>query len=218
MTRSLFGLEDTSPSLSRAPGSPQTCPAAGAAAGAATSKLVPMTSQHDALSHVSAAQAPAGPTPFPTDEERLALMEAAGIPKEYQQWTGPHGVTPLGVKMGLRYVQMHPDKMVATLPVAGNEQNMGLFHGGAHMVLAETLGSIAAILHARVNLGVDNAVVGTELGATHHRSVTEGLVTATCTPINLGRQLTSHEIVMTDDAGRRLSTARMTNMILPNRG
>ncbi|MBE1513881.1 hotdog fold thioesterase [Nesterenkonia halotolerans] len=176
-----------------------------------------MTSQHDALNHVSGSQDSAGPTPFPDEAERLARMEAAGIPSEYQPWTGPHGVTPLGVKMGLRYVEMHPDKLVATLPVAGNEQNMGLFHGGAHMVLAETLGSIAAILHARVNLGVDNAVVGTELGATHHRSVTEGLVTATCTPINLGRQLTSHQIVMTDDAGRRLSTARMTNMILPNR-
>lgn len=176
-----------------------------------------MTSQHDAPNRLSNYPAPGEPTPFPDEQERSARMEAAGIPKEYHHLTGPHGTTPLGAKMGLRYLEMSPDKLVATMPVGGNEQNMGLFHGGAHMVLAETLGSIAAILHARVNLGIDNAVVGTELGATHHRSVTEGTVTATCTPINLGRQLTSHQIVMTDDAGRRLSTARMTNMILPNR-
>ena len=60
-------------------------------------------------------------------------------------------------------------------------------------------------------------VVGTELGATHHRSATQGQVWATCTPINLGRQLAVHKIVMQDDDGRRLSTARMTNMILPPR-
>ncbi|MBO0594609.1 hotdog fold thioesterase [Nesterenkonia sp. E16_7] len=176
-----------------------------------------MTSAHDDSNPLSNYPVPGVPTPIPEEEERTARMDAANIPEEYRKWTGPHGTTPLGAKMGLRYLQMGPDKMVATMPVGGNEQNVGLFHGGAHMVLAETLGSIAAILHARVNLGIDNAVVGTELGATHHRSVTEGLVTATCTPINLGRQLTSHEIVMTDDAGRRLSTARMTNMILPKR-
>lgn len=176
-----------------------------------------MTSAHDDSNPLSNYPAPGTPTPLTDEEERTARMEAAGIPKEYHHLTGPHGTTPLGAKMGLRYLEMSPDKMVATMPVGGNEQNVGLFHGGAHMVLAETLGSIAAILHARVNLGIDNMVVGTELGATHHRSVTEGTVTATCTPINLGRQLTSHEIVMTDDAGRRLSTARMTNMILPKR-
>ena len=180
-------------------------------------KLEPMTSQHEALDSSSGYPTPGVPTPFPDEEERAARMNAAGIPKEYWPFTGPHGITPLGAKMGLKYLQMHPDKMVATIPVGGNEQNMGLLHGGAHLLLAETLGSVAAILHARINLGVDHAVVGTELGATHHRSVTEGLVTATCVPLNLGRQLTSHEIVMTDDAGRRLSTARMTNMILAPR-
>lgn len=144
-------------------------------------------------------------------------MHAAGVPEQLFDHMGPHGVSPLVRSMGMRFVEMSPERMVATLPVAGNEQNMGLLHGGAHMVLAETLGSIAAILHVRLSLGRQNPVVGTELNATHHRAATEGLVTAVCTPITRGRTLTSHEIVMRDESDRRLSTARMTNMILPER-
>lgn len=157
------------------------------------------------------------PSPLPDEHQRQARMAAMGVPEEYWDWMGPHGVPPMGVRLGLRFQQMSPEKLVATMPVGGNEQNVGLFHGGAHMVLAETLGSFAAILHTRVNLGVERMVVGTELGATHHRSATQGLVWATCTPLNLGRQLAVHEIVMHDDEGRRLSTARMTNMILAPR-
>ena len=145
-------------------------------------------------------------------------MAAMGVPEEYWDWMGPHGVPPMGVRLGIRFQQMSPEKLVATMPVGGNEQNVGLFHGGAHMVLAETLGSIAAILHVRLDLQQQNAVVGTELNATHHRAATAGMVTATCTPISRGRTLTSHEIVMRDERGRRLSTARMTNMILAPRG
>lgn len=162
------------------------------------------------------APAPA-PTPLPEEDERLALMREAGVPEELFEHMGPHGVSPLARTMGLRFVEMSPERMVATLPVAGNEQNMGLLHGGAHMVLAETLGSIAAILHVRLELRQQNAVVGTELNATHHRAATAGMVTATCTPISRGRTLTSHEIVMRDERGRRLSSARMTNMILAPR-
>lgn len=158
--------------------------------------------------------APAGPTPFPSEEERRALLEESGIPEEFHHLLGPHGVAPLNRRLGIRMVEMSAERMVATMPVAGNEQNVGILHGGAHFVLAESLGSVAALLHVYQNLGEVHPTVGTELSATHHRSVSEGTVTATCTPLNLGRQMTSHEIVMRDDAGRRLSTARMTNMIL----
>ncbi|NLS08547.1 hotdog fold thioesterase [Nesterenkonia sp. MY13] len=160
---------------------------------------------------------PGTPTPLPTEAERIERMKAAGIPEKYWDWMGPHGFTPMGARLGLQMVEMSPEKMVATMPVAGNEQPVGIFHGGGHFVLAETLGSIGASLHVRENLGLIRQVVGTELSATHHRPGVKGLVTGTCTPINLGRQLTVHEIVMTDDDGRRLSTARMTNMILPPR-
>jgi 1,4-dihydroxy-2-naphthoyl-CoA hydrolase len=161
---------------------------------------------------------PGVPTPLPNESERVARMKAAGVAEEYWDWMGPHGTSAMSAKLGLRFAEMSAEKMVGTVPVGGNEQNAGLFHGGGHFVIAETLGSIAAIFHVRANLGMDRQVVGTELSATHHRAATSGLVWGTCTPINLGKQLTVHEIVMRDDEDRRLSTARMTNMILHPRG
>jgi len=84
-----------------------------------------------------------------------------------------------------------------------------LLHGGAHVVLGETLGSVSAAIHA----GPGRIAVGIEINATHSRSITAGLVTATCTALSLGRTLATHEIVMRDDQGRRLSTVRMTNFL-----
>ena len=161
---------------------------------------------------------PGVPTPIPDEVQRRARMAAANVPEEYWEWMGPHGMSAMGARLGLKFVEMSPERLVATMPVGGNEQNAGLFHGGGHFVIAETLGSVATIFHVRENLGLVRNVVGTELSATHHRAATEGLVWGTCTPINLGRQLAVHEIVMRDDGGRRLSTARMTNMILTPRG
>jgi uncharacterized protein (TIGR00369 family) len=55
--------------------------------------------------------------------------------------------------------------------------------------------------------------MGIEINATHSRSISEGWVTATCDAISLGRTLATHEIVIRDDEGRRLSTVRMTNIL-----
>jgi uncharacterized protein (TIGR00369 family) len=77
------------------------------------------------------------------------------------------------------------------------------------VVLGESLGSMAANLHA----GPGKLAVGVDINATHTRSATSGLVTGVCTPIHLGRSITVHEIVVTDDQGRRCSTIRITNMI-----
>lgn len=113
------------------------------------------------------------------------------------------------MKLGIRFLEMSPSRIVATMPVEGNQQVAGILHGGAHVVLAETLGSFAASLHA----GPGRYAVGIEVGATHHRSVSSGLVTGTATAVHLGGTLTTHEVVMTDDEGRRLSSARITNLI-----
>lgn len=145
-------------------------------------------------------------TPHPLSVELLA----AGVPAEYHAMLGRHGVGTLVSKMGIVFTHMGTDSMVATMPVAGNTQVTGLLHGGAHVVLAETLGSFAAAFHA----GAGRQVVGIEINATHHRGIASGLVTGTATPIHLGRTLASHEVVMTDEQGRRLSTCRITNMIL----
>jgi uncharacterized protein (TIGR00369 family) len=145
-------------------------------------------------------------TPHPRSEELLA----AGIPAEFHTLLGPHGAGTLVAKMGIVFTRMSVESMVATMPVDGNTQVTGLLHGGAHVVLAETLGSFAAAFHA----GPGSKVVGIEINATHHRGIATGLVTGTATPLHLGRTLATHQVVMTDEAGRSLSTCRITNMIL----
>lgn len=115
----------------------------------------------------------------------------------------------LAKKMGFEFVELSASRSIARMPVAGNTQVIGLLHGGAHVVLGETLGSVSSAIHA----GPGRYAVGIEINATHSRSITEGWVTGTCTALVLGRTLTTHEIVMTDDAGRRLSTVRMTNLL-----
>ena len=115
----------------------------------------------------------------------------------------------LSVKMGVEFLELSATCSVARMPVKGNTQVLGLLHGGAHVVLAESLGSISSAIHA----GPGRYAVGIEINATHSRSITSGWVTGTCTAISLGRNLATHEIVVTDDEGRRLSTVRMTNFL-----
>ena len=115
----------------------------------------------------------------------------------------------LTTRMGIEFVELSAELSVARMPVEGNRQVVGLLHGGAHVVLGESLGSISSAIHA----GPGRIAVGIEINATHSRSITEGWVTATCTALSLGRTLATHEIVVRDDEGRRLSTVRMTNFL-----
>ena len=96
------------------------------------------------------------------------------------------------------------------MPVEGNTQPVGLMHGGAYVVLGESLGSMAANLHA----GPGRLAVGVDINATHHASATSGRVRGVATAIRLGRTMTSHEVVITHiDTGRRLCTVRITNFL-----
>ncbi len=115
----------------------------------------------------------------------------------------------LADKMGIELVELSAERAVATMPVEGNTQPIGLVHGGAYVVLGESLGSTAANVHAHPN----GYAVGIEINATHHKSATSGIVTGTCTAIKLGKTLTSHEIKVTDESGDLLSTIRITNLI-----
>lgn len=119
----------------------------------------------------------------------------------------------LSVKLGIEYLELSADYSVARMPVDGNRQVTGLLHGGAHLVLAESLGSISSAIHG----APDRIAVGIEIGASHTRSVSSGWVTGTCRAISLGRTLCTHEIVVTDEEDRRLSTIRMTNFLQPVR-
>ncbi len=108
--------------------------------------------------------------------------------------------------MGLELLELRPERAVGRMPVAGNTQPYGLWHGGASCVLAETLGSMAAYAHARP----EKVAVGVDLNATHHRAVRSGWVTGTATAIKLGRSVAMYEIVLVDDHDNRVCTARLT--------
>lgn len=114
----------------------------------------------------------------------------------------------LAKKMGMEIIEFTAERAVATMPVDGNTQPVGLFHGGAYCVLGETLGSMHANLHAPEG----KFGVGIDINATHTGSAVSGKVTGVCTPIHLGRSLTVHEIVISDENGKRCSTLRITNV------
>jgi uncharacterized protein (TIGR00369 family) len=128
---------------------------------------------------------------------------------EALEYVTKRGAGALAEKMGIEFVEFGVDRAVATMPVEGNTQPAMLLHGGAYVVLGESLGSMAANLWA----GADRLAVGIDINATHTRSATSGIVTGVCTPIHLGRSLTVHEIAVSDEQGRRCSTIRITNLI-----
>jgi uncharacterized protein (TIGR00369 family) len=123
------------------------------------------------------------------------------------------GLSALDTKMGIQIIEATPQRLVGTMPVEGNTQPFGLLHGGANVVLAESLGSIGAHLHA----GPDRRVVGVDINATHHKAATSGIVTGVATAITLGKTLCSYEVVISNEAGERTCTARITCLILAQR-
>lgn len=113
-------------------------------------------------------------------------------------------------RMEIVITEVTAERAVGHMPVAGNTQPMGLLHGGASVVLAESLGSIAAAIHA----GPGRTAVGTEINATHHRSARSGYAHAVATAIHLGGSSATYEIVVSDDDGARLCTARLSCRLL----
>jgi 1,4-dihydroxy-2-naphthoyl-CoA hydrolase len=124
-------------------------------------------------------------------------------------WYTGRGQGALADKMGIEIVEFDREHAVARMPVEGNTQPIGLLHGGAYCVLGESLGS----MHANYLAGEGRVAVGVDINATHTGSATTGWVTGTCRVVHAGRTLTVHEIVVTDDNGRRCSTLRITNLI-----
>ncbi len=122
-----------------------------------------------------------------------------------------NGYSELAERMGIVILEAAPLRVVGTMPVEGNRQPYGLLHGGASCVLAETLGSIGAALHAReCGMGI---TMGLEINLTHHKSVRRGSVTGVAEPLHLGRAIATYEIVLSDEHGDRLSTARLTALV-----
>ena len=115
----------------------------------------------------------------------------------------------LAERMGISILSVTPERSVATMPVEGNRQPAGLLNGGASAVLAETIGSAAAASHALP----EKYCVGIELSCTHHRGARSGLLTGVATPLSLGRTLATYEVVITDESGARVCTARLTCLL-----
>jgi uncharacterized protein (TIGR00369 family) len=130
-------------------------------------------------------------------------------PEQLARFVGAANAGTLDERMGIEVVEVSLDRVVLRMPVAGNTQPYGLLHGGANAVLAESAGSIASVVWA----GPGRLAVGVELNVTHHRSAREGTVTAVATPLSRGRTLATHEIVVTDEQGTRLATARLTCLL-----
>ena len=133
------------------------------------------------------------------------------IPQEnYAELLNGRGQGALDKKMGIEIIEATPQKIVGTMPVEGNTQPLGFLHGGANVVLAESLGSIGSWLHA----GPLRRIVGVDINATHHKTATKGKVTGVATAISLGRTLCSYNVEITNEQGQRTCTARITCLIL----
>ncbi|WP_024877883.1 hotdog fold thioesterase [Saccharomonospora piscinae] len=134
-------------------------------------------------------------------EELIRALLAGATPEIAEQ--------QLNDKLGLTFVDLTPERVSATMPVKGNLQPFGLLHGGANAVLAEALGSTLAALNA----GPDRMALGLELSCTHHRPAIAGLVTGVATPVHVGRGTVTSAIEITDEAGKRTCTARLTCVV-----
>lgn len=113
----------------------------------------------------------------------------------------------LAERMGIEILEASTDKIVARMPVEGNTQPYGILHGGASVVLAETLGSIGSAMHAHT---LGKIAVGLDINATHHRAAHSGWVTGVAVPVTLGGSVACYEVTLTDDEGRRTCTSRIT--------
>jgi len=114
--------------------------------------------------------------------------------------------------LGIRYVEVGPDSLSATMPVdERTKQPAGILHGGASVALAETLGSTGA------NLVLDRdrkLAVGLEINANHVRAMREGTVKGTARPLHLGGSTQVWEIRIEDEQARLVCVSRITMAVL----
>lgn len=114
--------------------------------------------------------------------------------------------------LGIEFLEFGPDYIVADMPVDKRTiQPMGILHGGASVVLAETLGSVASWL----TLDEDHYSVGLEVGANHLKQVRSGRVKGTVRPVHLGRKTQVWDITIENEAGRTVCVSRLTMAVMP---
>jgi len=114
--------------------------------------------------------------------------------------------------LGIEFIELGPDKVVATMPVnEATRQPFGLLHGGASVALAETVASVGTY-----NLidPVKQFTVGLEINANHIRGKRDGIVTAVGTPLHKGRTKMVWDIKITDEEGKLICVSRCTIAII----
>lgn len=115
--------------------------------------------------------------------------------------------------VGIVFTAVGPDSLTARMPVdERTHQPFGRLHGGASVVLAETVGSVAAANTCNRETSV---AVGLEINANHVRPAFEGFVYGTATPINIGRTTQIWSIRIEDEASKLICISRFTAAVIP---
>lgn len=138
----------------------------------------------------------------------MALWLKPAILEEINARSADTAVAHLGIEI----TEVGDDYLVGRVPVDHRtKQPFGLLHGGVSVVLAETLGSIAAF-HASPE---GHLAVGLDINANHLRAVRSGWVTGTARPLHIGRTTQVWQIDMVDERGQMNCVSRITMAILP---
>ena len=112
-------------------------------------------------------------------------------------------------RMGIKILELSAERVVGTMPVAGDNQSGGPMYAGASCVLAETLAWIGSAAHG----GPERSATVIEISAVHHRVATGGEVTGVATRVHGGRTLATYGVEITDSRGRRVCTAQLTCLL-----
>lgn len=120
---------------------------------------------------------------------------------------------PFAVLLGVELRSMRPDEVVATMPFRDDLTTAGgVLHGGAQMAFADSIGAVCAF----ANLPPDTSTATIESKTNLFRAVTGGQLTATATPLHVGRTTIVVQTVLTDDRGRRVAHVIQTQAVIPN--
>lgn len=138
----------------------------------------------------------------------MAIWKIDGITPEILQRQSKNTLVEY---IGIQFLEIGPDYLKASMPVDHRtHQPMGILHGGAHVVLAETLGSVGA------NLCLDNTkqyAVGLDINSNHLKSIREGIVIGVATPIHIGSQTQVWGIKIYNEKEQLLNISRLTMMV-----
>lgn len=122
------------------------------------------------------------------------------------------GLNTLTDFLEIEYLEIGDDYLTARMPVIGKtKQPMGLMHGGASAALAESVGSVSAMMCVD---HTTETIVGLELNINHIKAMREGFVLATCRPFHIGRKTHVWDIKITNEAQELVSIARLTTMVI----